>query len=98
VSPADLSTHLRQFYAEAQPQNTNQRVQQLNEEQAHEYHKNTMKNVRAAINRHLKDIGRSIDIVRDSEFKPANAVKCQAKIQPPKWFISSYTTSSNYTR
>lgn len=33
-----------------------------------------MKNVRAAINRHLKDIGRSIDIVRDSGFKPANAM------------------------
>ena len=36
------------------------------------YHKNTLKNIRSAINRHLNDIGRSVDIVRDKEFKPAN--------------------------
>ena len=36
------------------------------------YHKNTLKNSRAAINRHLNDIGRSVDIVRDKEFKTAN--------------------------
>ena len=47
---------------------------QLNEGQTQEYHKNTLQNVSAAINRHLKDIGRSIDIVRDSDFKPANAM------------------------
>lgn len=38
-------------------------------------HRNTtniVKNARAAINRHLKDIGRSIDIVYDTEFKSAN--------------------------
>jgi hypothetical protein len=36
--------------------------------------KNTLKSVRAAINRHLKDIGRTVDIVRDTEFKSANAM------------------------
>ena len=36
------------------------------------YHKNTLKNSRAAINRHLNDIGRSVDIVRDKEYKTAN--------------------------
>ena len=36
------------------------------------YHKNTLKNSRAAINRHLNDIGHSVDIVRDKEFKTAN--------------------------
>jgi hypothetical protein len=39
------------------------------ENQAEEYHKNTLKSVRAAINRHLKDIGRTVDSVRDTEFK-----------------------------
>ena len=42
--------------------------------QAQEYHKNTLKSVRAAINRHLKDIGRTVGIVRDTEFKSANAM------------------------
>ncbi|VDI38517.1 Hypothetical predicted protein [Mytilus galloprovincialis] len=44
------------------------------EEHAQEYHKNSFKNVRAALNRHLKDIDRGIDIVRDSEFKAANSM------------------------
>jgi hypothetical protein len=35
------------------------------EQQAAEYHKNSLKNVRAALNRHLKDIGCDIDIVKD---------------------------------
>lgn len=44
------------------------------QEHAAEYHKNSMKNVRAAINRHLKDIGREIDIVKDIEFKSSNTM------------------------
>ena len=44
------------------------------QEHAAEYHKNSMKNVRAAINRHLKDIGRQIDIVKDIEFKSSNTM------------------------
>ena len=36
------------------------------------YHKNTLKNIRSAINRHPNDIGSSVDFVRDKEFKPAN--------------------------
>ena len=39
----------------------------MSEEQSAEYHKNSFKNVRAAINRHMKDIGRDVDIVRDKE-------------------------------
>lgn len=35
---------------------------------AQEYHKNALKSVRSAINRHLKDIGRNIDIVEDKDF------------------------------
>ena len=37
-----------------------------------EYHRNTMKNARAAINRHFKDIYRKVDIVKDAEFQEAN--------------------------
>lgn len=44
------------------------------EQQGAEYHKNSLKNVRAALNRHLKDIGCDIDIVKDIEFKAANAM------------------------
>ena len=44
------------------------------EPQAEEYHKNTLKTIRGAFNRHLQDIGREIDIVRDKEFKSANRV------------------------
>ena len=32
----------------------------------------SLKNIRGAINRHFQDIGREIDIVRDKYFKPAN--------------------------
>ena len=40
--------------------------------QAETYHKNTLKNIRSAINRHLQDVGRTIDIVHDKDFKSAN--------------------------
>ena len=36
------------------------------------YHKNTPKNIRSANNRPVYNFGRSVDIVRDKEFKPAN--------------------------
>ena len=36
--------------------------------------KKSLKNVRAVLNRHLKDIGCDIDIVKDTEFKAANAM------------------------
>ncbi|XP_062577662.1 uncharacterized protein LOC134239501 [Saccostrea cucullata] len=68
VDASTLNESLRKFYAEAQPKNLVNRSKAITEEQAQEYHKNSMKNVRAAINRHLKDIGREIDIVRDKEF------------------------------
>ncbi|CAC5384775.1 unnamed protein product [Mytilus coruscus] len=74
VSVISLNSSLSQFYAEAQPQNITKRALKMPEEQAQEYHKNSLKNVRATINRHLKDIGRSIDIVRDTEFKSANSM------------------------
>ncbi|CAC5374666.1 unnamed protein product [Mytilus coruscus] len=76
VSVDRLNSSFRQFYAEAQPQHQNitEKALKMPEEQAQEYHKNFLNNVRAAKNRHLKDIGRSIDIVRDTEFKSANSM------------------------
>jgi hypothetical protein len=33
-----------------------------------------MKNIRSAINRHLKDLDRDLDIVRDKEFRKSNDI------------------------
>ena len=63
-------------------------------QQAAEYHKNSLKNVRAALNRHLKDIGCDIDIVKDIEFKAANAM-LNAKLKLEKWAVKTNKTPSN---
>jgi len=33
-----------------------------------EYHKNSIKNIRTAINRHVQDGGRKIDVIKEKEF------------------------------
>ena len=50
------------------------RVNALSEPLAQEYHKNTLKNLRSGINRHLKNLDRDLDIVRDKIFRKANEV------------------------
>ncbi|XP_061176184.1 uncharacterized protein LOC133185142 [Saccostrea echinata] len=72
VTSEILAEKLRKFYCEAKPKSTSERTAELTVAQAENYHKNSLKNLRAAINRHLQDLGRSIDIVRDKEFKTAN--------------------------
>ena len=72
MTSVELAEKLRHFYAVAKPRKET------------DYHRNSLKNLRAALNRHLRDIGRDIDIVRDREFQKANAVlngflKLQAK-------------------
>lgn len=42
--------------------------------QAQEYHKNSFKSIRAGINRHLRDLDRDLDIVRDKGFRKANDI------------------------
>ena len=74
IQSEELAQMLRNFYAEATPQVTTKRLTDLNENEAGEYHKNSMKSIRTAINRHLHDIDRDIDIVRDKIFKRANDV------------------------
>ncbi|CAC5383685.1 unnamed protein product [Mytilus coruscus] len=74
ISEENLNKSFRKFYAEAQPKTLNKRIQSMPESMAKEYHKNSLKSVRSAINRHLKDIGRNIDIVRDKDFKLSNSM------------------------
>ena len=57
---------LRWFYAEVQPKEK----ENINKE----FHKNTMKRIRSALNRHLSDIGRYVDIVQDKTFKQDNGI------------------------
>ncbi|XP_062570216.1 uncharacterized protein LOC134232271 [Saccostrea cucullata] len=66
VSAEELASKLERFYCEARPS----KAKTPNEE----YHKNTLKGIRAAINRRLSDLRRDIDIVNDKTFKMAN--KC----------------------
>ncbi|XP_069129354.1 uncharacterized protein [Argopecten irradians] len=66
ISANELNTKLGKFYCEANPQVNEKKHKNKQHE---EYHKNSMK---AAVNRHLSDIGRNMDIVKDSEFKLAN--------------------------
>ena len=72
VIPEVLAKKLRRFYCEAKPQNTAKRAEELTLAQSENYHKNSVKSMRSAINRHLQDLGRPIDIVREKEFKSAN--------------------------
>lgn len=66
VDEEDLAKKLGRFYCEAKPQPDQKYGKHT------EYHINTMKSIRAAINRHLSDIGRNINIVNDKAFKVAN--------------------------
>lgn len=61
IEAADLNSKLSKFYAEARSKITTENTQS-------EYHKNTMKYIRAAINRHLSDLERDMNIVKDKEF------------------------------
>ncbi|KAK3106038.1 hypothetical protein FSP39_011471 [Pinctada imbricata] len=72
INSDELNIKLRRFYAEAQPANVSKRANSMSEAQASEYHKNSFKAIRSAINRHLNDLNRDIDIVRDKAFKTAN--------------------------
>lgn len=59
------------------------------------YHKNSLKSIRSAIDRSLQDIRRSTDIVRDKEFKSANhtldhTLDWMLKAKIKKTGVSSY--------
>ena len=63
VSKDELAEKLRKFYCEATPKPAEQRTKTLPQHQVNEYYRNTMTNIRSAINRHLKDLDRRFDIV-----------------------------------
>ncbi|KAK3106345.1 hypothetical protein FSP39_018192 [Pinctada imbricata] len=69
-----LAELLRRFYAEATPRISDKRIEDLNENLAAEYHKNTLKSMRSGINRHLRDLDRDVDIVCGRTFRHANDV------------------------
>ncbi|WAR29946.1 hypothetical protein MAR_003514, partial [Mya arenaria] len=64
-----INNLLRKFYCGVASQEKKSKSAEL---QLKVYHKNTMKNIRAALNRHLSDIGSNIDIVHGQLFKSAN--------------------------
>lgn len=68
LKPTEIADKLSKFYCEATPQENEKKTVT-----GGLYHKNTLKNIRAAINRHLSDLNRNIDIVHDREFKHANS-------------------------
>ena len=74
ISSDDLNNMLSKFYAEASPKSSEKREKELTEPLAQEYHKNSMKNIRAAINRHVRDLERDFDIVKDKIFRKANDI------------------------
>jgi hypothetical protein len=53
IEKPELNEKLRHFYAEAKPKNIEKRVKSMLDEHAQVYHKNILKNVRAALNRHI---------------------------------------------
>ncbi|KAK3083534.1 hypothetical protein FSP39_024893, partial [Pinctada imbricata] len=74
ITPTELATILTRFYCEVRPVQSENRLGSMPQVQAEEYHKSSMKALRNAINRYIQDIGRNVDIVRDSDFKVANRV------------------------
>ncbi|XP_033759587.1 uncharacterized protein LOC117341836 [Pecten maximus] len=72
ITAAELDEILSRFYCEATPKNVEKRTENLPSQQAQVYHKNSLINIRGAINRKLTDLGRDIDLVRDKKFKSSN--------------------------
>lgn len=74
IGKADLNEKLHHFYGEAKPKHLEKRAKNMPNEHASVYHKNTLKNVRAALNRHIKNLNRQFHIVRDIEFRKSNII------------------------
>lgn len=74
ISVVELDQRLGKFYAEAAPKQNENRSKQMSKEQASEYTQNSFKSIRSAINRHLQDLGRDLEIVRGREFRTSNNI------------------------
>lgn len=73
VDPLTLANSYWRFYCEARPQPKKSKERESQNEKPL-YHKNSLINIRAAINRHLADLKRKVDIVHDLEFKTPNGI------------------------
>ena len=60
------------FYGSAATKLTESRKESLSEAHSQEYHKNTMKDIPGAINRHLNGFHRGIYTVRENQFAISN--------------------------
>lgn len=74
ISVVELDQRLGKFYAEAAPKQNENRSKHMSKEQASEYTQNSFKSIRSAINHHLQDLGRDLEIVRGREFRTSNNI------------------------
>ena len=74
IQSDELNNLLGKCYAESAPKFSEKRSKEMPQAQSQEYHKNSMKNIRAAINHHIQDLDRDFDIVRDKGFRKANDI------------------------
>jgi hypothetical protein len=74
IEKAELNEQLRHFFAEAKPKNNEERATSMIDEHVQVYHKNTLKNIRTALNRHTKELNRNFDIVHVSDFRTSSII------------------------
>jgi len=74
VSPEELNAHLCRFYAEATPKFVVKCEKEMTAAQAQVYNKSSFKSIRAGINRHIKNLDRDVDIVRDKHFRKSSEI------------------------
>ena len=70
ITSEDLASKFWKCYAEIRPKPKDNSADPDNRE----YHRNSLINIRSAINRYLADNKRHIDVTKDKEFKTANGV------------------------
>ena len=58
IEKAERNEKLHHFFAEAKPKTNEKRAKSMVDEHVQVYHNNTLKNIRAALNRHIKDLNR----------------------------------------
>lgn len=98
INPEELANKLDKFYAEATPKPDQKRSEKM-KEQASEYHKNSFKSIRSALNRHIQNLGRDFDIVRDRQFKTCNSIlDGKLKKKCSRGFGTTYKTQRNNSR
>lgn len=72
LSANEINTFLGRFYADASPKQSEKQTSGQNIE----YHKNSFKSIRSAVNRylHVQDLGPDFDIVRGRDIRTRNNI------------------------